>query len=161
MNTLNLTERLDELETSLPAIPANTLKVGRATVRRTTSVAASVLDDISERAGRVADTAGNAARTVSGQARSAGDRSIRTARSGANEVVGQARAQAERAAKVADDETSQALADAAEAAAPEPATRREMQAMSKADLYEYAQRLDLDGRSTMSKDELIDAIAHH
>lgn len=42
--------------------------------------------------------------------------------------------------------------------APRSAAKSDLKAMSKADLYEMAQEMELDGRSAMTKDELIEAI---
>ncbi|NNC71627.1 MAG: Rho termination factor [Sphingomonadaceae bacterium] len=74
---------------------------------------------------------------------------------------------------IKDDETYQALRD--DGASKEKAARianaqasddvehdsRELEDRTKDELYEQAQDLDIDGRSEMSKEELISAIRSH
>lgn len=153
-----VTHRLDRLEEELPALPTKTIAFGRATARRTSSVATAVIGEVSNRAGNVIDMTSTAVRTVAGQARSAVDRSARQVRSGVNEVRGQTLAQVDRVASVAEREAESALDDAHDAMAPEPTDRDGLQLLTKQELYDRAQDLEIEGRSSMSKDELVDAI---
>lgn len=191
------TARLDELERSLPAIPAKTLAASRAVARRVNDVVEGTIRAATSRTKSVGDTASTAARTVGGQAGSAAGRTADSMASGAKTAVGQARAQSERAAGVVADAArtvakqsaaeAEQVADVARSAAAEvagqtaaqgerttdAATRQieegldeatiaadpdDLSEMTKAELYDRAQDLDIEGRSSMSKAELISAI---
>ena len=107
-----LTERLDELENTLPALASKTVALGRATTRRTTSVATSIIDELSGRLDTVLGTIGTAGRTTSGQASSVAERTSTSARDGASEVTGQARSAARRTVKAATDGARQVAGQA-------------------------------------------------
>jgi ribosomal protein L4 len=198
VSTDSLTEPLDRLEASLPALPSKALSLGRATVRRSNDVACTVVGHLTDSittvtnatsaaartatgqarsaADRTASTAGTGARTVAGQARSAADRTASTAATGARTVAGQARAastdaadtarstgkaaagqaraQADRVAGVAEDEVEGLLDDATDAIDPDTP----LEDLTKEELYERAQDRDIEGRSTMSKGELVSAL---
>lgn len=181
LSTIDLTKRLDELELALPPIPAKSVAFGRATVRRTNDVVTAVVSDVARRMDRVVTTArigasttngqarsavertGNTARTTAketiGQARSAVERTGKTARTTAKETVGQARTQGARTAGAAANATEGLLDDATDAVDP-GATQRGVayEHWTKSDLYDRAQELDIDGRSSMSKKQLITAL---
>jgi ElaB/YqjD/DUF883 family membrane-anchored ribosome-binding protein len=107
---------------------------------------------------RTTNEASNGAKQVVGQARSVAGRTADQASKGAKEVTGQARAQGKRAGdrldQVADRTTKRAVA----AVDPSPSSGTPYEQWSKADLYERAQELDIDGRSSMSKSQLIKAL---
>lgn len=94
-----LTERLDELEESLPGIASKTVAFGRATTRRTTSIASAIIGEVTGRVDTVVHSIGTAGRTTAGQATSVAERSAKSARDGASEVTGQARSAAARSVK--------------------------------------------------------------
>jgi hypothetical protein len=119
----------------------------------------------------------NAARTVTGTARHAGGQSADVASIGVRRTIGQARAQSARTADSARDsggtvaDELRELADATISAATDVADEVAATATAavqgtpvsydhwtKKDLYDLAQDLDIDGRSSMNKDELIAAI---
>lgn len=154
----DLTHRLDTLQNDLPPVPAKTLELTRASVRRANDIAVSVADRIGEFARPVASTATTATRTVVGQARSAVDRSMTTIRRTRNETIGQFGAQVERTAKTVRDETTDLLDDAAKAVAPETTNPASLKDLTKSELYDRAQALDIEGRSQMTKDELVKAL---
>ena len=130
---------------------------------------------------RTTDTAATAMRQTAGQARSAAERTRKAAKSAVAETVGQARSGAARTARVAEsaakrarttartelartadtvtDETEDLLDDATSAVDPDtPARGTEYEQWTKSQLYDRAQELDIEGRSTMSKQELITAL---
>ncbi len=176
-----LTRRLDQLEAALPLLPSKAVGLSRATARRVNATAAGVANDVGRQLGRLGSTADDALSTSAGQARSAVERTSGTARrtskeavgqarsavqrtSGtarrtSKEAVGQARAQSGRTGQAAEQSATALLDDATRAMAPEgdgqPAA---LDDWTKAELYERAQELEIDGRSTMSKRELIRAI---
>jgi len=154
-----LTHRLDELEAQLPAIPARAIGLTRATAHRVNSTAADVANDVGRQLGRLTSTASTAFSTTVGQARSAVERTTTTARHTSNETVGQARAQGKRTASAAQKSATALLDDATRAIEPDgdgkPAS---LDDWSKTDLYERAQELDIEGRSSMSKRELVSAL---
>lgn len=154
-----LTERLDRLEDDLPAVPSTTIAFGRATARRTTSVATAVIGEVTERAGTIVDSTSTAVQTVAGQARSAAERAARQTCSGIRQVRGQTGAQARQVGDTVHREVEAAATDAENSMAPDPNGRRELQSLTKSDLYDRAQDLDIDGRSSMTKEQLVDAIA--
>ena len=193
-----LTNPLDRLEAALPTVPSRAVALGRATVRRGNDVSCSVVRRVAGSVASVADVTSSAARTVTGQARSAAGRTVSTATIGARtvagqadaaservaaaasgaakevtgqgraqagrvaaaasgaakEVTGQGRAQAGRVAAAAEDQAETLLDDAIEAT--DPATA--LEDLTKDELYERAQERDIDGRSTMSKGQLVAAL---
>jgi hypothetical protein len=154
-----LTQRLDRLEAELPALPAKALGLTRATAHRVNDTAAAVVDDVGRQLGRLSATANSALATTVGQARSAVDRTASTARRTGKETIGQAQAQADRTAGAAEQAGIALLDDATRGVEPDGAgTPAALDEWTKADLYERAQELDIDGRSSMSKRELIAAL---
>ena len=57
--TIDLTQQFDKLENSLPMLPAQSVALGRASVRRTNDVMTSVVADVTRRIGRVVTTGPN------------------------------------------------------------------------------------------------------
>jgi hypothetical protein len=153
-----ITERLDRLENDLPSIPAKSLRLTRATTRRVNDVATTITERAGEFVRPVARGASTATKTVVGQARSAADRSVASIRRGRNETVGQFNAQAKRTLDILGDETGDLLDDATASVAPETVDPASLHDLSKAELYERAQALDIEGRSAMSKAELVGAL---
>ncbi len=154
-----LTRRLDRLEAELPTVPAKALGLGRATAHRVNSTASGVANDVGRQLSRLSSTAGTALSTTVGQARSAVDRTSTMANRTSKETVGQARAQSKRTVTAAGRSTTALLDDATRAVEPDsdgkPAS---LDDWTKADLYERAQELDIDGRSSMGKRQLVRAI---
>jgi methyl-accepting chemotaxis protein len=181
ISTIDLTQRLDQLENRLPPLPAKSFAFGRATVRRTNDVVVSVVSDVARRMDTVVKTARTGARTTTGQARSAVDRTAQMAETTAKQTAGQAKSAVKRTSKVAETTTKQTIGQAkrqaaATAAATQDATGELLddatatvdpdaaprgiayEEWTKSDLYDRAQVLDIDGRSGMSKRELIAAL---
>jgi hypothetical protein len=154
-----LTRRLDRLEAELPTIPSKALGLTRATAHRVNSTASDVATDVGRQLERFGSTASAALSTSVGQTRSAVERTSSTARRTSKEAIGQTRAQTKRTGRAAETSATALLDDAARAIEPDgdgkPAS---LDDWTKADLYERAQELDIDGRSSMSKRELVRAI---
>jgi hypothetical protein len=107
---------------------------------------------------RTVDQASSGVNEVVGQTRSAVGRTVDQASSGVNEVSGQTRAQGARATEQLDEVADRTARRATEVIDPKPSTGTPYEEWTKAELYERAQELDIDGRSTMSKDELVAAL---
>lgn len=107
---------------------------------------------------RTAGDATSSAKQVAGQARAAAGRTAGGATSGAKQVAGQAKAQGRRGADQLGDIADNTARRATEAVDPSPSSGTPYEQWTRADLYERAQELDVDGRSTMSKKQLIDAL---
>ncbi len=181
LSTIDLTQRLDQLENRLPPLPAKSFALGRATVRRTNDVVVSVVSDVARRMDTVVNTARTGVRTTAGQAKSAVERTTQMAETTTKQTVGQARSAVERTTKVAGTTTKQTvgqakrqatatasaarnatgelLDDATATVDPDAAPRGiAYEEWTKSDLYDRAQELDIDGRSSMSKRQLISAL---
>jgi hypothetical protein len=151
-------QRLDELERRLPAIPRKVVILGRAGAERIGATTVDVARDVSRQLSRVTTVAGHSANTSAGQTRSAFDRTTTAARRNMNEAVGQTRAQTARSGRAAERGAVALLDDATRAVEPSEASAADLDEWTKAELYDRAQELDIPGRSTMDKRELIDAI---
>jgi Rho termination factor, N-terminal domain len=106
-------------------------------------------------------TAGDATagiKQVAGQARASLDATAGDVTTGTKQVVGQAKAQGERAAGRLDEIADQTARRATDAVDPSPTTGTPYEQWTRADLYARAQELGVDGRSTMSKQQLIKAL---
>ncbi len=150
----HISERLDAVERSLPPVPSRAMALGRAGARRSFDVARATTERVGGTAAAIARTATTAAKTAAGQTRSAVVRSIEFAQDRSNEAVGQLRAQAARTGRTAEREVAGLLDDAAEAVAPD----RPLDELTKEELYELAQARDIEGRSQMTKSELVKAL---
>lgn len=151
ISTIDLTRRLDELERSLPPLPAKSIAFGRSTVRRTSDVVTSVVSDVARRMDGVVSTARTSASTTGDHAKSAVTRTARAAQMGVKEATGQAKAAKQATAELLDDATDAVRANES----PRGVAYEEW---TKSDLYQRAQDLDVDGRSGMSKKQLIAAL---
>lgn len=159
MNTTpTLTRTLDRLETDLPDIAAKSVALSRATVRRTTSTTAAVLTGFHDLATAIGRSVSVASKTACGQAKSASNRAAKDVRNAAAETIGQARAQAGAVADSIESETSELLDDAVDAVDPATVDPNSLDDLSKSELYERARVADIEGRSSMTKDDLVAAL---
>ena len=171
----SVTIRLDDLENSLPTIPSKALAASRASARRVNDVVESVASSLKNRFETVAEETSTAARTTTGQARSATERAARTVKTGVAQTTGQARAATTKAATAVKTGVAETTGQAkAQARAAAESITDEVEGvlddvkvgtdpdaladMTKAELYEKATTLDIEGRSAMTKAELIGAI---
>lgn len=132
--TISVNSMLDRVESRLPLIPRRVFRLQRAVADASLSVAKTVIRAINGSSSRVENSA----------------------RTGVNTVKGQARAQADNTTDVVETEASSLLDRATRSVEGIPSDR--LEEWTKADLYERAQELDLKGRSTMSKKQLISAL---
>lgn len=110
---------------------------------------------------RTIDQATNGAQDVAEHTRSAVDRTVGEAKSGAKQVAGQARAQGRQASEKVDRVAARTADRAVDAVDRSPSSGTPYESWTKDELYERAQELEIEGRSTMSKDELITALRAH
>ncbi len=120
--------------------------------------AKNVISVVADGVGTATGTARDAGATVVGQTRSAVDRTVDQAATGVKEVTGQARAQGRQASSKIDRAASRTADRAIDAVDDAPSSGTPYESWTKDELYERAQELDVDGRSTMSKNELIAAL---
>lgn len=91
-NTAELTSRLDQIEARLPTLPARIFKLQRSITAANYDRTVSFWSAIGSSTRSFFDTTRTAGRTVTGQARAAGDDVAASVRTGVNTVVDQARA---------------------------------------------------------------------
>lgn len=144
-----------------PTIARKMYEFNKTVLTSSIDTAKQVASVVADGVGTATGAARDAGATVVGQARSAADRTVDQARSGAREVAGQAKAQGQRAGTKIDRTATKTADRAIDAVDDSPSSGTPYESWSKADLYERAQELDLDGRSTMSKQQLIRALRAH
>lgn len=172
--------RLDELEESLPSLPAKLLHLQRATARAWMERSNAFWSGLGDTAETVFSTTRTAGRTVVGQARATAEDVVETARErvgrvtgetrravtdvaettrrGARTVRGQAAAQGRRTARAADRATERALDSAIDAVEDKPGSGQAYETWTRAELLQRAHELKIPGRYQMSKAELIKAL---
>ncbi|MFV0307512.1 MAG: Rho termination factor N-terminal domain-containing protein [Desertimonas sp.] len=181
--TASINARLDQLEEALPPVPAKVLHLQRAVAtayyERTTELWMAVstqTKDFAEAVRSGATTVTDQARTavadfaklaqersaqVVDQARSAATDVAKSAQSSARQFGDQATAQSRKVAEKAESSTTKLLDDAINAVDDDakPSTANKPYAQwTKAELLERAKELDIEGRTTMSKSQLINAL---
>jgi hypothetical protein len=157
--TIDTIERqLDELEERMDGVPAQMISLGRAMTARTIDTGSSAARDLRRRFDDLLSVAESSSATALGQLRSSADRAATTTGRLAKEAAGQARAQMRRVAEATGDAASQVLDDATRAADPDDDHPARLEQWTKSELYDRARELDIDGRSAMTKQELILAI---
>jgi hypothetical protein len=129
-----------------------------AATRTARDAGATVAGQSRSAAERTTASARTGAKQVTGQARSAAKRTAATAKGGASEVTGQARAQGERASGRIETIAGRTADRAIDAVDGSPSSGTPYESWTKDELYERAQELDIDGRSTMNKRQLIQAL---
>lgn len=181
---MDTTRRLDEFERDLPPIAAGVVRLNRAVLRSvgraatfgaravrdaldsimsTTSTATSTVGGQAKDAAETFSTAtGTELRVVAGQARRAAKDVVSTADTQTRTVAGQARAQSRRVGERIADETEELIERATDAvedvADDRPGSGVPYEQWTRAQLYERAQALDIEGRSGMSKAQLVRAL---
>lgn len=142
---------------STSTLPKKIVELNQAATRRALTTTADIAKTVGRNALTVIEASRTAGKTVVGQSRSVVERTFKTARSGAREVSGQVEAQGSRLGKVVKTEANRTV-DAAVRAVDDKPSGRPYEQWTKAQLMERAQELDIDGRASMSKPQLIKAL---
>jgi len=150
-----VTERLDQFERSLPSIPARVFHLQRTLAGVAYDRTAVVANAISDSTRNLLETAKVSGRTVTGQARAAGDDLLGTARTGFKTVSGQAAAQGRKVASTATRTTTDLVDSAIDAVGDAPGSGTPYEQWTKADLVERARELGIEGRTGLNKKQLI------
>ena len=161
-------------------LPQKMCELNKQIIRTTLSNVATVAGVVGRSIGRTADASRTAGKTVVGQTRAAaeqtGDTMVAGVKSvagevrdaaaatsssvstGAKTVAGQAKAQGSRVAKVADRQANHVVDETSRVVADRPAPGTPYEEWTKKQLMDRARDLDVDGRATMNKAELVDAL---
>ncbi len=153
-----ITARLDELEATLPAIPARIVRFQRVLAGATYDRTAAVVSSVTGSTSSFLETARVSGKTVAGQARAAGEDLLTNARRNVRTVAGQATAQGRRVSGAANDSVSDLLDSAIDAVDDAPGTGTPYEQWTKAELVDRAKELKITGPTRMSKAELIAAL---
>ena len=155
MSTALLTERLDALESSLPAIPARIVRLQRVIAGTCYDRYAAFFGALAGSTTSFLETARTSGKTVTGQARAAVGDVATTVATGAKTVSGQAAAQGRKVSSSAARETTKVVDSAIDAFDDEPGSGTPYEQWTKAELVERAKELKITGPTRMSKSELI------
>ena len=139
-------------------LPRKIIELNRNLVHRSAETAGGAVRVVTDSASRVADASLVAGRTVVGQTRAAIDRTVSATRQGRAEVSGQVEAQGAAVADTVDHEANRVVDRATDAVDGVPAPGTPYEQWTREQLYQRAQELDVDGRSTMSKAQLVEAL---
>ncbi len=169
-------EKLDAVEERLPALPAAVFRLQRTVAERTLSSVGDAAGAVKGSMCAANRAAATALKTVTGTAEWVANRTFNTASTGTKTLVGQTKAQAKIAGDAVVEEindladsaadsaenASEAITDAVNATEAEldetPVGSGPYESWTKEELYARAQELDIDGRSTMTKDDLVVAL---
>lgn len=152
-------ETVERVRSKIPAPARSPSQAARSAREAATRTAGTARDAASRTAGAARDAATRTAGTVREgtqrtvtTAREATQRTATTARGAAREAAVTARDTTRETAETATTEARRTADDASRAVAPA------YEEWTKAELYERAQDLDIEGRSQMNKDELVQAL---
>lgn len=155
-----ITERLEQLEQRVPVLPKKIVAYNRVVAERAFAQARRNNELVVDAFRPVVKTADTGVRTIVGTTKWAVEQTAGTALTGARSIVGQAKAQAKRTATTLQDQTTDLVDEATDrvVAAEQSVERTALRSMKKAELYQMAQDLDIDGRAEMTKAQLVAAI---
>jgi hypothetical protein len=153
-----ITERLDSLEASLPTIPAKVLHFQRVVAAKTYDNYAAAFGAVTESYKSFFDTALNSSRTVTDQARAAGEQLFATLSNGIKTVTGQAVAEGKKVSDAAETEANSLVDAAIDAVDDTPSSGTPYEQWTKVELVARAKELNIVGPTRMSKKELIKAL---
>ena len=154
--TCFMTSTLDRVEDKLPTGPRQIFRLQRSAAEAGYQLTRAGVGIVTTAFRPVTKQASTSASTATGQARSAVSRTIETARNGVSEVVGQTKAQAERTVDAVEDAAQETIERADDVV--DSISDAALEELTKDELYDLAQEADVPGRSSMSKDELVDAL---
>ena len=123
MPTPTITDRLDQLEANLPAVPARIVRLQRSLAGAWYDQTAAIVNAFAGSTKSFLDTTRTSGKTVTGQARAAVEDVASSARTGARTVTGQAKAQGRRISDTASTETTALLDSAIDAVDDQSTTR--------------------------------------
>jgi hypothetical protein len=152
--------RLDEFEARIPELPKKVFAYNRAVAHRAVAQARRNNEMVVDAFRPVVRAADTGVRTVVGTTRWAVEQTTDTAVTGVRSVVGQAKAQAQRTSSTLRKQTTGLVDEATDRveAAERQVERAALTSMTKAELYQMAQDLDIEGRADMTKAQLVTAI---
>ncbi len=153
-------ERLEKLEQNMPELPKKIFAYNRVAAERMIAQTRRNNDFVVDAFRPVVKVAENGTRTVIGTAKWAVEQTASTAATGARSVFGQTKAQVKRTATTLNDQAVDFVEEATDraVAAEKSIERAALKSMTKAELYQMAQDIDIDGRADMNKAQLISAI---
>lgn len=149
---------LDSVEQSLPPVPRRLFQLNRSVAEAAATTACQTAKMTRAVAEAVMGRSAQGAKTVQGQAEAAADRVTDAVTRGTKEVAGQTSAQAQAIIDEAEDLTVSLIEDVAPTPEASTSAVQPYEQWTKTDLYQRAQQLDVPGRSSMSKSELINAL---
>ena len=153
-----ITERLDALEASLPTIPAKVLHFQRAVAARSYDNYTATMGAVAESYKSFLETALTSSKTVTGQARAAGEQLVTTLTNGIKTVAGQTVAQSKKVSEAAEAEANELVDAAIEAVDDTPSSGTPYEQWTKVELVARAKEVGVVGPTRMSKKELIKAL---
>ena len=151
-------ERLDALQDRLPPVPAKVLELQRALAAKACEGYSAAWSAVGESYKSFFDTAVTSTKTVTGQARAAGEQVVNTVTTGVKTVAGQAAAQSKKVSDAAETQVVGLVDQAIDAVDDAPSTGTPYEQWTKAELVERAKELKIVGPTRMSKSELIEAL---
>jgi hypothetical protein len=160
-STAMITDRLDDLETRLPVIPAKVLHFQRLVAGKTYDNYVATLGAVADSYKSFFETAASSSKTVSDQARAAGEQLVATFTNGIKAVAGQAAASGRTVSDAAESEVSGLVDSAIDAVEDAPSSGTPYEQWTKAELVERAKELKIVGPTRMSKQDLITALRAH
>jgi hypothetical protein len=155
-----VTIRFEQLEERIPELPRKVVAYQRVATERAFAQARRNNELVVDAFRPVVKAADTGVRTVVGTTRWAVEQTAETAATGVRTVVGQAKAQFERTASTLNEQAVDLVHEATDrvVAAEKSVERVALSSMTKAELYQMAQDIDIEGRAQMNKQQLIAAI---
>jgi hypothetical protein len=153
-----ITERLDELESRLPGIPAKVFHLQRVVAAKSYDNYVAALSAVADSYRSFFDTAVESSKTVNEQARAAGEQIVSTITEGIKALAGQAVAEGRKVSDAAESRVGNLVDSAIEAVEDAPGSGTPYEDWTKAQLVDRAKELGIVGPTRMSKEELIGAL---
>lgn len=155
-----LKERLEQFEENMPELPKKVFAYNRVAAERIVAQARRNNELVVDAFRPVVKVAETGVRTVVGTAKWAVEQTTSTAATGVRSVLGQTKAQVKRTATTLNEQTVDLVEEATDriVAAERSVERSALKSMTKDELYQMAQDIDIDGRADMNKAELVKAI---
>lgn len=155
-----MTERFEQFEQRMPELPKKIVAYNRVAAERAFAQARRNNELVVDAFRPVVKAADTGVRTIVGTAKWAVEQTAGSATTGVRSIVGQTRAQVKRTASTLNNQAVDLVGEATDraVAAEKSVERIALKSMTKAELYQMAQDIDIEGRADMTKAQLIVAI---